>query len=140
MPMSRQIRGVAACALLAASPSVAGAADFALSLSSTGKRDYYCVVSVVLENRSTAPLTELSGYFLSYVGEEKVGRSKGAWFINMPAGSRVEATFETPNIPCEAVDRHVFTIGACRIGAGFEDPAVCADRLIGEGTIEIKAP
>ena len=115
----------------------ASAADYVLSLTDTGKREYYCQIMVTLENRSDTVLTEISGHFLSYLDEAQVGRSKGAWFMNVPPGGRAEAVFETPNAPCDAVERYAFIVGACRLGPDFAPQSVCAERMAGAGAIEI---
>ncbi|MEL7131540.1 MAG: hypothetical protein AAGK77_03910 [Pseudomonadota bacterium] len=108
-------------------------ADYRLTLTDIGKRDYYCTITVELTNDSAAPLTEINAFFLNYVGEMQVGRSKGASFFNVPAGGTARATFETPNAPCTATDTDVesyrMIIGACRIGKGFEDKSVCVERM-----------
>ncbi|MEL7014174.1 MAG: hypothetical protein AAFO72_12960 [Pseudomonadota bacterium] len=120
--------------------SAAQAGDYILTLHETGQREYYCTMRVTLENQSDAPLTEISGFFYSYIDGEQVGRSKGTWFMNVPAGETAEAVFETPNSPCDQATRHDFVVGACRItGPGFDDTSVCANRLEGTGTIAIPA-
>jgi hypothetical protein len=60
--------------------------------------------------------------------------------MNVPPGARSEATFETPRAPCDEVDRYDFTVGACRLGTGFEDQTSCAARMTGEGPIRISGP
>ena len=115
------------------------ASDYALSLEGTGLRDYYCQITVALENRTEAPLTEINGFFYAFVGEEKVGRSKGSGFLSVDPAARVEVTFETPNAPCDQIDRYEFVVGACRIGASFEDKAECAGRLEGARPITIQS-
>ncbi|MBX3664210.1 MAG: hypothetical protein KF834_00865 [Burkholderiales bacterium] len=105
------------------------AQDYALRLTGTGMRDYYCQIVVRLENRTDAPLAEIAGHFHSYIGQERVGRSRGAWFMNVPSKGTAEATFETPNAPCKNVERYEFVISACRTGTAFEDRAACAARI-----------
>ncbi|MEL6919544.1 MAG: hypothetical protein AAFO77_00775 [Pseudomonadota bacterium] len=108
-------------------------ADYRLTLTDIGKRDYYCTITVMLTNDSDAPLTEINAFFLNFVGDTEVGRSKGASFFDVPAGGSSTATFETPNAPCSANDTEVesykMIIGACRIGTGFEDKSVCVSRM-----------
>lgn len=104
-------------------------ADYKLNLTETGLRDYYCTITVTLTNETDAALTEVNGFFLSFVEEEQVGRSKGSSFMNVPPGGIATAIFETPNAPCDDVTRYDFVIGACRVGAGFEDRSVCAERM-----------
>ncbi|MFQ6548983.1 hypothetical protein AADZ90_013585 [Aestuariibius sp. 2305UL40-4] len=104
-------------------------AEYRLDLTETGMRDYYCTITVALTNGGAEALTEVNAYFLSFVGDRQVGRSKGASFRDVPAGGTAEAVFETPNAPCEDVTAYHMVIGACRIGQGFEDKAVCAGRM-----------
>ncbi len=116
--------------LLALAPSVALASDYVLAIESKGLREYYCTITVSLENVSAKKLTEISGFFYSYIEDEMVGRSKGAWFMNVEPSSVQKAVFETPNAPCDDVTRYEFVVGACRFDAGFEDVSACEGRLI----------
>lgn len=125
--------GVGLCA------HAAHAGDYVLTLHETGLREYYCTMRVTLENRTDAQLTEISGYFYSYIDGEEVGRSKGAWFMNVPSGGTAEAVFETPNSPCDKATKYEFVVGACRLGAGFEDKSVCSTRIEGVGLISAVA-
>lgn len=109
-------------------PSAQGG-DYHLTLLDTGMREYYCQITVELENRSSKPLTEISGYFYNYIGTERVGRSKGTWFMNVSPGETAVATFETPNGPCTDDVRYEFIVGACRFGQAFEDTSACASLL-----------
>ncbi|MEM1129208.1 MAG: hypothetical protein AAGH83_01665 [Pseudomonadota bacterium] len=115
-------------------------AQYVLTIEGTGLREYYCQIVVSLENQSDEPLTEISGFFYNYVGEDLVGRSKGTWFMGVEPGARAEATFETPNAPCDDVDRYEFILGACRIGAEFEDKNFCAGLISGDGPITVGNP
>lgn len=128
--MIRQILGAS---LLV--PTCALASDYELSLADTGQREYYCTATVTLENKSDAKLTEISGFFFTFVGEEQVGRSKGAWFLEVPAGETATAVFETPNAPCTEIDRYDFVVGACRLDAGFIQKEDCANLLSGVAPI-----
>jgi hypothetical protein len=60
--------------------------------------------------------------------------------MGVSPGGRTEAIFETPNAPCDAVERYEFVVGACRIGAGFEDQRHCAGLMGGIGRITVVAP
>lgn len=62
-------------------------ADYRMTLQETGMLDYYCSITVSLENLSDEPLAEINGHFFSYVGEEEVGRSRGALFLDMLPGA-----------------------------------------------------
>ncbi|WP_299678697.1 hypothetical protein [uncultured Roseobacter sp.] len=112
--------------LICATPAVA---DYTLQITEIGKRDYYCTITVALTNDSAEPLTEINAFFLNYIGEQQVGRSKGASFFNVAPGASATATFETPNAPCGEVERYDMVIGACRLGSSFADKAICADRM-----------
>ncbi len=115
--------------LTAALGSAAQASDYHLTLVETGLREYYCQITVELENKSGEPLVEISGFFYNYIGAREVGRSKGTWFMNVASGEKAIATFETPNGPCTDDVRYEFVVGACRLEAAFEDTSVCAERI-----------
>ncbi|MEM6385486.1 MAG: hypothetical protein AAF718_04530 [Pseudomonadota bacterium] len=119
----------AALIMAGLSAAPATAADYKMHVSDTGLREYYCQLMVTLENTGDAPLGEISGYFYAFIGTEKVGRSKGAWYLNVAPGMSAEATFETPNAPCDTIERYEFVVGACRLDAGFEEKSLCADRI-----------
>lgn len=127
-------------ALGLAVPSASAAQDYVLSLEGMGMREYYCQITVTLENRTAEPLTEISGFFYSYEGDMQVGRSKGAWFMGVEPDATAQATFETPNAPCHDGVRYEFVVGACRFDAGFADKAACAARIGGTGPITVVAP
>ncbi|MEM9966901.1 MAG: hypothetical protein AAF755_02240 [Pseudomonadota bacterium] len=109
--------------------ATSAAADYVLTLTDTGKREYYCTITVSLTNETDAPLTEINAFFLNFIGAEQVGRSKGVSFSNVAGGQTVNAVFETPNAPCTEVERYHMIIGACRLGPRFEDKSVCANRV-----------
>lgn len=133
----------AAVLLAALAWATAGAADepaHRLSLTDTGLREYYCTVTLSLENHGAEAVTEINGYLLSEIDGAKVGRSKGASFLNVAPGASAEATFETPNAPCDDVEAYVFVIGACREGAGFQDRAACAEAIAPEPPVRAAIP
>lgn len=113
-------------ALMFATPA---SAEYKLALIDTGMRDYYCTITVELTNTSSAPLTEINAFFLNYVGDKLVGRSKGSSFMNVAPGATALAMFETPNAPCTEVESYQPVIGACRLGVAFEDKSVCVEKL-----------
>ncbi|GFE50402.1 hypothetical protein So717_21550 [Roseobacter cerasinus] len=119
------LRGAVALVMMA-TPVMA---EYRLEITDTGKRDYYCTITVALTNESAEPLTEINAFFLNYIGDTQVGRSKGASFFNVAPGASARATFETPNAPCGEVERYDMVIGACRLGASFTDKAICAGRM-----------
>ena len=126
------------CVACVLSAHIASAEDYVLSLEGTGLREYYCQIHVTLENRSGSDLTEISGYFYNFIGSEQVGRSKGTWFLNVPAGATVTSTFETPNAPCNTVERYDFVVGACRFDISFVDKSACAALIRGESSIVVR--
>ena len=134
--MIRLLPAMAAAGAL--SVGAAYAADYRMTLTDIGKRDYYCTITVTLDNLSVVTLQDLNGFFLSYVGETESGRSKGASFLNVEPGGSATAVFETPNAPCSAdttdVTSYRFFVGACRINNAFADQAQCA------AAIEVTAP
>jgi hypothetical protein len=132
------MRMLALSALLAA--PVPAQADWSLDLVETGMRAYYCTGTVRLTNHADTTLTELSGFFHIYKDGERVGRSKGTWFMNVPPGASATAIFETPNAPCGDADRWEYIVGACRLGDGFEDKAVCADRVSATAPLAVGTP
>ncbi|MEM9441755.1 MAG: hypothetical protein AAGA73_15020 [Pseudomonadota bacterium] len=105
------------------------AADYRMSLIETGKRDYYCTITVQVENMSEEVLADLNGHFISVKDDEDVGRSKGASFLNVEPGAISVAEFETPNAPCNEVNGYRFLVGACRVGTSFMDQGECAGRI-----------
>lgn len=123
------IKTLTATVMIGLITSSASGGEYHVKLLDTGMREYYCLITVELENRSSEPLTEISGYFYNYIGTERVGRSKGTWFMNVAPGESAVATFETPNGPCTQDVRYEFVVGACRFGAGFEDTSLCAKLL-----------
>ncbi|MCV3272853.1 hypothetical protein [Roseobacter sinensis] len=48
--------------LMLATPALA---EYRLEIAATGKRDYYCTITVALTNESDAPLTEINAFFLN---------------------------------------------------------------------------
>lgn len=123
--------------LLTTGPAVA---DYRMELSQTGMQDYYCSATIVLRNDTDAPLAEINGYLYVFVEEEKVGRSRGASFLDVAPGEQVEATFLTPNAPCEEITRYRFVVGACRLDGGFADPAICATGITAVAPIAEAVP
>ena len=110
----------------------AGAAEFELSLTETGKRDYYCTVTLTVTNTTDdVVLDEINGRVMLRIGEEQVGRSKGASLLAAAPGGTASATFETPDAPCEEVDNYHFVVGICRIEGDFVGADECAPRIGG---------
>lgn len=105
------------------------AADYRMTLIDTGKRDYYCTITVQLENMSDDVIADLNGHFVSFVDAMDVGRSKGGSFLNVEPNATALAEFETPDAPCSEVTSYRFLVGACRVGNSFMDQGDCAERI-----------
>ncbi|MEM1077273.1 MAG: hypothetical protein AAGI09_01995 [Pseudomonadota bacterium] len=131
----------ASLAVLVSTPGLATASEMELTLGEIGLREYYCTAEMTLSNRSDRPVMEVTGHFFLYVGADQVGRSKGTWFMNIAPGESVTAVFETPNAPCDQVERYEFVVGACRLkGPGFDPTAACAQLISGTGPIDVHQP
>lgn len=136
--MQKQVCAIAVCF---AASTQAFASSFELSLGEIGLREYYCTAEMTLTNTGDTPVLEVSGHFHLYIGDDEVGRSKGTWFMNIEPGASVTAVFETPNAPCNDVERYEFVVGACRLdGPGFDPVQTCAERITGQGPIEVAMP
>ena len=120
--------------------TAAQSAEYTMKLTETGLRDYYCTITVEMTNDSTETVADVNGVFFSYVDDEQVGRSKGASFRNMEPGGVAQATFETPNAPCDDVTSYRFVVGACLIGRSFMDKGECAARIVVEPPIAEATP
>ena len=110
------------------------AADYRLTLVETGTRDYYCTMTVMLENRAAITINDVNGRFNLLVGETVVGRTHPSSFWGVDPGTASTRVFESPSAPCAEVDGYVFIVGACRTDGTFQDPGDCA------GSIETGAP
>jgi hypothetical protein len=118
-----------AAALAPAAIAQEDAPNLAPSLAATGLGEYYCQVTLTLENRGAGALAKVNGHLVSEVDGERVGRSRGASFLDLAPGATAEAVFETPNVPCDAVTAYRLVVGARRDGHGFLDRADCAARI-----------
>ena len=106
-------------------------AEYRLEFEGTCFREYYCGVTLKLTNESDAPLTEINGYVASRIGDEQVGRSRGASFINLAPGESATALFEAPHAPCDEATQYEFIVGACRFGPSFSPKEECAALIRG---------
>lgn len=106
-------------------------AEYRLEFEGTSFREYYCGVTLKLTNESDAPLTEINGYVASRIGEEQVGRSRGASFVNLAPGESATALFEAPHAPCDEATQYEFIVGACRFGPSFSPQEECAALIRG---------
>lgn len=118
--------GLALTLVAGAAAALADEAPFRLSVVETGMRDYYCTVTVRLENRGAQVVDDVNGHFVLYSGEDEVGEGRSASFLGVAAGGEGEAVFLAPNAPCDTIDGYAFRVGACRIAGSFENRAECA--------------
>jgi len=105
--------------------------DYLLEFSGTSFREYYCGVTLVMTNQSDAPLVEINAFVASYIGDEQIGRSRGASFLNLGPGESASALFEAPHAPCDEATRYEFVVGACRIDTSFSAHEDCSSRITG---------
>ena len=127
--------GFATMTLLAATGAAMAGEPMTMELTDTGQREYYCTATFEMRGGDAVPYRDVNGYFYIFVGDEQVGRSKGASFLFGEGGSAASATFETPNAPCAEVDGYVFVVGACMRGNGFADRDQCAAGIAPGGVV-----
>ncbi|MEO1200584.1 MAG: hypothetical protein AAFX39_15355 [Pseudomonadota bacterium] len=124
---------LSALALVAVtSGAVAQTADYSLSVVETGQRDYYCTVTLRLDNASDGTVNDLNGSVVLLAGDEAVGQSRASSFLNVGPGETGERLFEAPNAPCAEVTEYRFDVNSCRIDGSFRDASECATRLAPE--------
>lgn len=129
-----------AAALALPAPTAHAEAALTFTLTDTGQREYYCTATFELAAPGGAAFQDVNGFFYVFVGDEQVGRSKGASFRFDEGQSTASATFETPNAPCGEVDGYVFVVGACMQDGSFIDRNECAAAIRAEGPVtEVRA-
>ncbi len=116
------------------------AAEFRLSVADTGSRDYYCTVSVTVENGTAARLDDLNGVFDLLAGGGRVGSTRAGSFFAVAPGAAMTATFESPDAPCADIDGYRFLINSCRIDGQFLAADQCAGRITVVAPIQGVAP
>ncbi|WP_306051243.1 hypothetical protein [Oceaniradius stylonematis] len=140
---SRTLRKIAAMtvsSMLLAWPANATDDALTLALEETGQREYYCTTTFALTKPDSVAYQEVNGFFYVFVGDEQVGRSKGASFGFADGETSASATFETPNAPCADVDSYVFVVGACMQNGSFTDRNACAATIAPGGVVkEVRA-
>ena len=125
-----------AVGIVSAMPASAADADsLTLTITDTGQREYYCTATFEMAVPADAAIGDVNGYFYVFVGDEQVGRSKGASFRFPDGRASASATFETPNAPCADVDGYVFVVGACMRGGRFFDRDECASTITGDAPV-----
>ncbi|MEQ9155631.1 hypothetical protein [Roseitalea porphyridii] len=136
--MTAMLGLVAALAMPA--PTAHADTPLALKLTDTGQRDYYCTATFKLDAPEGVAFQDVNGFFYVFVGDEQVGRSKGASFRFDDGQRTASATFETPNAPCGEVDGYVFVVGACMQEGSFIDRNECAAGIRADGPVtEVRA-
>ena len=139
-PARRIAAAVAVCAMVAPISHAVASEGLQMTLTDTGQREYYCQATFELVAPESAEYQDINGFFYVFVGDEQVGRSKGASFQFPDGQNTASATFETPNAPCDDVDRYVFVVGACMQGGGFVNRAECAETITGAPLVsEVRA-
>ena len=127
--------GFATMTLLAATGSAMAAEPMTMELTDTGQREYYCTATFEMRGGDVVPYRDINGYFYVFVGDEQVGRSKGASFRFGDGQNAASATFETPNAPCPDVNGYEFVVGACMRGNSFIDRNECAAAIAPGGAV-----
>jgi len=137
---SRKIVAMTVASMLLAWSTHAMDNALTLALEETGQREYYCTATFALTKPGGVPYQDINGFFYVLVGDEQVGRSKGASFGFGDDETSASATFETPNAPCADVDGYVFVVGACMQDGAFTDRNACAAAISPGGLVkEVKA-
>jgi len=124
---------LAAFMFLLATPSFA---EYRLEFEKTSFREYYCGVTLTMTNDSEETLVEINGFVASFTGDEQVGRSRGASFLNLKPGESATHIFEAPNAPCDEATSYKFLVGACRFGPSFADKEDCAALIRGIAPVQ----
>lgn len=140
---SRTLRKIAAMtvsSMLLAWPANAMDNALTLTLEETGQREYYCTATFALTKPDGVAYQDVNGFLYVFVGDEQVGRSKGASFGFGEGETSASATFETPNAPCADVDGYIFVVGACMQNGSFTDRNACAATIARGGVVkEVRA-
>ena len=138
---SPMIHALGLAAALSMPASIARAeVDLAFTLTETGQREYYCTATFELAASEGLAFQDVNGFFYVFVGDEQVGRSKGASFRFDDGQNKASATFETPNAPCGDVDGFVFVVGACMQNSSFIDRNECAAAIRADDPVtEVRA-
>ncbi|WP_421724418.1 hypothetical protein [Bauldia sp.] len=128
---ARRFAVLATGAILAASTLLPANAEpiFELSLQETGKRDYYCTATFALTAQRSEPFQEVNGFFHAFVDDDQVGRTRAASFRFDEGQMSSTAVFESPDLPCEAINGYAFVVGACLRDRRFIDLTECAAEI-----------
>ncbi|MEM1377720.1 MAG: hypothetical protein AAGG69_10055 [Pseudomonadota bacterium] len=134
--MRTQVLSMSIAAATAAIPCAVAEPIYSLERTETGLREYYCQATFDLTADGPSRFADVNGFFYVFVGEQQVGRSKGASFRFDDGATSASATFETPNAPCDDIDGYVFVVGACMEGRSFADRNECAATIATGGLVK----
>lgn len=102
------------------------AADYRVSLTEAGTRDYYCTTTIEIENLSDAPLVGINT-FVDLVGANGlINTSRGVLAGPIAPGDAVQMTMDAPNEPCADIESYVLVVGTCQVETGFRNRNDCA--------------
>lgn len=109
---------------------------YTMEQTETGLREYYCQATFTMKSDCPSRFADINGFFYVYIGDDEVGRSKGASFQFSKDETEATALFETPNAPCDDIDGYEFVVGACMEGRSFADRNECAATIATGGLIK----
>lgn len=102
------------------------AADYRVSLTEAGTRDYYCTTTIEIENISDAPLVGINT-FVDLIGSNGlINTSRGVLAGPIAPGEALEMTMDAPNEPCASIESYVLVVGTCQVDGGFRNRDECA--------------
>lgn len=111
-------------ALVLATPVVA--ADYRVSLTEAGTRDYYCTTTIEIENISDAPLVGINT-FVDLIGSDGlINTSRGVLAGPIAPGETAHMTMDAPNEPCADIESYMLVVGTCQVDGGFRNRDECA--------------
>jgi len=111
-------------ALVLAAP--VAAADYRVSLTEAGTRDYYCTTTIEIENISDAPLVGINT-FVDLIGSDGlINTSRGVLAGPIAPGEALQMTMDAPNEPCASIESYVLVVGTCQVDGGFRNRDECA--------------
>ena len=104
----------------------ASSADYRVSLTEAGTRDYYCTTTIEIENLSDTPLTSINTFVDLMGAEGLINTSRGVLAGPIDPGEALQMTMDAPNEPCGDIESYVLVVGTCQIGNGFRNRNDCA--------------
>lgn len=125
--MRRAAGFIVLAGLIGAAPSFA--ADFEVSVTETGTRDYYCTTTVEVANNADVRLNEINAKLVLLDGDEPVGETRAGSMLGADPGATASVVLDAPNAPCDAISAYTLVIGICRIDGSFVKAGDCAGRV-----------